>query len=388
MASRIGLVNLFSLMDYSIPLNFLFILYGLFCLALTSIWVCWPKEKGLFNTSNLYLSVIIPVRNEGENIVALLSDLENQRLDKNQFEVIIANDNSEDITAELIENFKLKSTLNIQLVHLNNDSQIKSPKKRAITTCINLAKGIIIVTTDGDCRLNQYWLEEIQAHFAKNETVFLSAPVSFFKAYKSKLMPNFWNKLQEIEFVSLIASGACSIKIGFPNMCSGANVAYHKSAFFQVGGFEGNEHIASGDDEFLMHKMASQFSGKVAYLKSQNAIVETAALPNFKSFFNQRKRWAGKWTHYKSFTPKLLALFIFSVNLGFIVALITGHMNLILIKLIPEFIFLACSLFFFKKSNLVLIVLLLQLIYPFYVVLFGLVSLKQNSYVWKERKLQ
>ena len=337
--------------------------------------------------SGLFLSVIIPVRNEAKNIEILLQDLENQDLNKKYFEVFIANDNSDDNTAELIEEFKSKSDLNLHLVHLTHASIIKSPKKRAISTCINLAKGDIIVTTDGDCRVKKVWLKEIQLHFENYETVFLSAPVSFFKASSSNIISKIWTQMQEIEFVSLIVSGACSINLGLPNMCSGANIAYKKSAFINVKGFEGNEHIASGDDEFLMHKMASHYPGKISYLKSQEAIVETAALPNLISFYNQRKRWAGKWTHYKTRSPKLLAGFIFSINLGFIISLITGNLPLLLLKLIPEFIFLTSSLFFFKKSKLIFMVLVLQFIHPFYVVFFGLISLKQNGYVWKERQL-
>jgi cellulose synthase/poly-beta-1,6-N-acetylglucosamine synthase-like glycosyltransferase len=368
-------------------LNILFAIYGLFCLILAVIWLCWPIEKKLKTESDLFLSIIIPVRNEAKNIEVLLQDLENQILHHQRFEVFIANDHSDDNTAELVEKFKSKNKLNLHLVHLTYDSLIKSPKKKAITTCINLAKGDIIVTTDGDCRVKKGWLKEIQLHFENNETVFLSAPVSFFKNSSSNIISKLWTQMQEIEFVSLIVSGACSIKMGFPNMCSGANIAYKKAAFMAVNGFEGNEHIASGDDEFLMHKMASHYPGKISYLKSQEAIVETAALQNMKSFYNQRKRWAGKWTHYKTLSPKLLAGFIFSINLSFIISLITGNLLLLLLKLIPEFIFLTSSLFFFKKSKLIFMVLVLQLIYPFYVVFFGLISLKQNGYVWKERQL-
>jgi cellulose synthase/poly-beta-1,6-N-acetylglucosamine synthase-like glycosyltransferase len=369
-------------------LKILFSIYSLFCIALTVIWLFWQMNKKSNSDSKKTLSLIIPVRNEALNIIALLKDLEAQTLDKSQFEVIIANDNSDDDTAGLVENYRNQSTLNIQLIHLDADSIFKSPKKKAISTCIKLAKGDIIVTTDGDCRVNRNWLSEIQHHFNTHDAVFLSAPVSFLASQKTNLVSQLWNQMQEIEFVSLIVSGACSIKMNQPNMCSGANIAYLKSAFEQVNGFEGNEHIASGDDEFLMHKMAKEFPQKISYLKSQKAIVETAALPNVKSFFNQRKRWASKWTHYKTLSPKLLAFFIFSTNLGLIYALFTGNQHIALLKLIPEFFFLSTSLVFFGKTKLIFIVPLLQLIYPFYVVLFGLVSLKRNTYVWKDRQLQ
>ena len=38
-------------------------------------------------------------------------------------------------------------------------------------------------------------------------------------------------------------------------MCNGANLAYERKAFYEVNGFTGIDHIASGDDMLLMHKI-------------------------------------------------------------------------------------------------------------------------------------
>ena len=43
-------------------------------------------------------------------------------------------------------------------------------------------------------------------------------------------------------------------------MCNGANLAYERKAFFEVNGFTGIDHIASGDDMLLMQKIAQRFS--------------------------------------------------------------------------------------------------------------------------------
>ena len=52
-------------------------------------------------------------------------------------------------------------------------------------------------------------------------------------------------------------------------MCNGANIAYTKKIFEEVNGFKGNEHIASGDDEFLMHKIFEKYPDKVLFLKKK-----------------------------------------------------------------------------------------------------------------------
>ena len=59
------------------------------------------------------------------------------------------------------------------------------------------------------------------------------------------------------------------------NMCNGANLAYEKKVFYEVGGFEGIDKIASGDDMLLMHKIQKIYPDKIGYLKSADVIVKT-----------------------------------------------------------------------------------------------------------------
>lgn len=362
--------------------------YGIFCLLLLAIWLTWenyaPSE---INKAKHKISLIIPVRNEAKNIVRLLTDLQNQSLAKGEFEVIVANDDSTDNTADLVNQFQKEHSLDLKLVNLPPKEFNTSPKKRAITHCIKIAKGSVIVCTDGDCTVSAKWLSTIKAYFEERDVVFLSAPVFFLDSTSSGFFQKVWTKVQQIEFTSLIVSGAVSIKANFPNMCSGANIAYIKEAFLKVNGFDGNEDLASGDDEFLMHKMTKTFPKKVHYLKSNDATVKTEALHNLQSFYNQRKRWAGKWSKYTLLNPKIIAMFIFSANAAFVYALFSFDYQSIAIKMAFEFLFLGGALLFFRKPSLIFWIPLVQIIYPFYVILFGLVSLKKKPYTWKDRKL-
>ena len=45
--------------------------------------------------------------------------------------------------------------------------------------------------------------------------------------------------------------------------------------FMRLDGFEGIDHIASGDDMLLMHKIAKKYPERIHYLKSTDAIVST-----------------------------------------------------------------------------------------------------------------
>lgn len=337
-----------------------------------------------------FISVIIPVRNEAQNIINLLLDLENQTYPKDKFEVIIADDSSTDNTVLMVKEFAQKSTFNLIINELKDIKRNTSPKKRAINSSIQIARGELITTTDGDCRVKPQWLETIGKFYAEKQPFLISSFVTFFD--KSRLS----DSVQIIEFASLVGSGACAMAIQKPNMCNGANISYRKDVFFEVGGFSGNENVASGDDEFLMHKIAAKYPDKVQFLKSQNSIVETYAHNSFRSFYLQRKRWASKWKHYQNKSVSALAVFVFLAN--FSVILVDGwyffgdlslrlFLTFIALKFSAEFVFLSLILRFLNKKSLIGIIPIVQIIYPFYVSFFGLIA-QGEGYEWKGRKLK
>lgn len=362
-------------------------IYALFTVALGLTWQRIPSvmPKPVADSSPM-LSVVIPVRNEASTIGQLLTDLARQTY--STFEVIVADDDSTDETASLVQRFALEAPYPLRLITLAT-SQTASPKKRAITQSIALAQGELIVTTDGDCRVGPNWLAAIASYYEQTGAYLLSGPVTF------TTETSLFDSLQTVEFSSLIGSGACTMAHQFPTMCNGANLSYRKEAFVAVGGFTGVDHLASGDDEFLMHKIASQYPGRVQFLKSTAAIVQTAPHHSWSAFYNQRKRWASKWRAYSTSWPSVLAVFIFMCNAapllavaGWCLGQLSGPLTslIILLKVVPEFVFLRQVLRFLQKKNVVRWIPLTQLIYPFYALFFGLVA-QGKGYQWKGRRL-
>lgn len=361
--------------------------YALFTLLLSYFWLRLKVFKKADTQNPPFISIIIPVRNEENNIGALLADLANQHFPQANFEVLVINDNSTDRTAEIVQQAAAINN-NIRLIHLP-DTPTTSPKKRAIETAISTAKGDLILTTDGDCRVGTNWLHSISMHYLATGAKLISSPVTFHKA------KSLFDHLQIVEFSSLIGSGASAISAGYPSMCNGANLAYEKRAFQEVGGYDGVRHIASGDDEFLMHKIAAHFPGSVHFLKNPDAIVSTEAHQSWAGFFRQRKRWASKWKHYKSKTPLILALYVFSCNFAFLLSialLLAGQLSvsqflwLAGLKCIPEWFFLGMILRFLKRPGSIAFIPLTQVFYSLYVCFFGLAA-QSSDYEWKGRKL-
>jgi cellulose synthase/poly-beta-1,6-N-acetylglucosamine synthase-like glycosyltransferase len=372
-------------------------LYTLACLWLCSQWRGIPRrpvhQKIL--PTDFKLSVIIPVRNEAANIGVLLGDLEKQTLGKSQFEVIVVNDASTDKTEDIINTYISKKTIDLQLISLE-DIPISSPKKRAITEALKRAQGRLIVTTDGDCRVGERWLETMAQAYLETGAKFISGPVTFLDAPTSFTERSWGRIFQTIEFSSLIGTGACLLEAGHPTMCNGANLAYERAAFDAVGGYAGVDQIASGDDEFLLQKIHQTFGERICFLKNKDAIVQTHPPENWRAFYQQRIRWASKWAVNKRVATMMVAVFVFLVNLFTLIltgmALNEGLTNfwintILIIKFLPEFLFLSLIIRFLNKNKLVSYIPLVQLFYPFYVLFFGITA-QRKGYEWKGRKLR
>lgn len=365
-------------------------LYALFTVTLWLAWLRMPTFRpaaASVVTNGPTITVIIPVRNEAGNIENLLDDLCHQTYPR--FEVIVADDSSTDNTLAIVQRYVSHTPYPLRLLPLT-DERTASPKKRAISQSIARATGDLIVTTDGDCRVGPDWLLSIAAFYGQTGAKLISGPVTFLAN------STVFDSLQTVEFASLIGSGAATMRLGQPTMCNGANLCYEKRVFADVGGFAGLDHLASGDDEFLMHKVAARYPGGVRFLKSAEAIVQTGPHRSWKAFYQQRKRWASKWRAYESWLPTGLAVFVFLSNaapvvavLGWLLGFLNGNATLVVVglKVIPEFLFLRQILVFLRKGSSVSAIPMTQLIYPFYVVFFGLVAQKKG-YRWKGRNLE
>ena len=379
-------------MLYSLGL-FVLLWYALFTLMLWKGWDRLRERSDLIsenNAQNLPLvSVIIPVRNEAEHIGALLDALDKQCYPHDRYEVWVIDDASTDSTTSIVLDLQKKVSYRLQLESLLDDRTVISPKKRAITHAISLTNGALTVCTDGDCTVGAEWLATMVSYFIATDAQFISSPVRYTPP------STIWEHFMTVELASLVGAGAATLAFNHPTMCNGANIAYRKSAFEDIGGYTLTPPVASGDDEFLMHAIQKKYPNAVHFLKSSASIVDTQPPPNWRSFEAQRRRWASKWKHYSSLTPKLVAVFVFLSNFIVLVGLVgwglgqlDGHQLALLwlLKCLPEFIFLAQILRFLDREKSIVYIPLLQLVYPLYVSFFGLAA-QHSSFYWKGRKL-
>lgn len=269
-------------------------------------------SKGNYTTK---VSVLIAARNEEQRIHLTINDILAQQYPQHLFELIIVDDHSTDRTAEVIRSYAHRG---VKLLQLNEDKPLNSYKKKAISEAVKLSEGDLIVATDADCRMGPNWLPAIVNCYQQNDFYIISSPVAYFEE------KGLFERLQTLEFAFLIGLGAASIGNGKATTCNGANLAYRKATFYEVGGFKGIDELASGDDELLLQKIAEKYPSNIGFLKQSEAVVYTHAKENLREFIQQRRRWASKSTKYKDKKVVLLAVMIWLFNLSILVNLVMG----------------------------------------------------------------
>jgi cellulose synthase/poly-beta-1,6-N-acetylglucosamine synthase-like glycosyltransferase len=334
-----------------------------------------------------FISIIIPFRNEEENIIANLKSIESQFYPPDKFEVIYVNDFSEDNSLELLKKNIKKN--NIRVMSVPDDFSKNAHKKRAVRFGIENAKGMIIVTTDADCVHAEEWLKSLMQSFDP-VTGFVSGPVEF------ETDNGLFSEFQKLEFAGLVLCGAGLIGSGHPTICNAANIAYRKKVFDEVGGFKDQMNLSSGDDELLMQKIAKDSDFKVKFCIDKKSIVRTFPNKTIGDFYQQRKRWASKGLFYsdKSLVLKLILIYLFYVGLAAQIILGLTLQPIFLLLLLSSLILKVIFEFRIISKGKELLFNDLRLKFLFiaeifqipYIIFTGLVGAFGN-YLWKSRKL-
>ncbi len=356
----------------------------------------WFLKLSPFQITNKYtpstqFTVIIPARNEADNIQNCLSSVLQQNYPSHLFEVIVVNDHSTDNTANIIASMQLQYA-NLHLINLIDHiepNSLNAYKKKAIEIAVSKSKGNWIVTTDADCLVQNNWLQNFDAYIQANNVVFVAAPVQFINDGQ------FLSIFQVLDFMSLQGITAAAVSAGKHAMCNGANLAYAKKAFYAVGEFKGIDTIASGDDMLLMQKMNAQYPQQLGFLFSKEAVVSTQPMPNWNRFLNQRIRWASKADQYHDKRIFPILLLVYLVNFFLLAVLVANLFSigywkdsllLLLLKTVVELSFMYPVSKFFGQEKTLVWFPISQPFHIVYTVVAGWLG-KFGTYQWKGRKV-
>lgn len=360
------------------------LIIGVFIAGFDRVKAFKPVERLPKNS----FSIIIPFRNEAQNLPELLESLKKLIYPKEKYEIIFIDDDSQDNSIEII-----KSTfenLDIPFKILKNIRHTNSPKKDAIQTALEQTQHEWIITTDADCEVPKNWLTIFDSFIQLKQPKMIVAPVTYTKS------TSFFERFQILDFLSLQGTTIGAFGINQPFLCNGANLCYSKATFNEVKGFAGNSEIASGDDIFLLEKIYKKHPRNVHYLKNFDALVKTKPQPTFKELLYQRIRWAAKSTGYNNTFSKLVALSVFAMNASIVILFILSILGYnkwlylfytFLVKYIVDAFLLFRISYFFNQKRVLSSFFASSFIYPFFSMFVVIASLT-SSFQWKGRKFK
>lgn len=265
------------------------------------------------------VSVVIAARDEEKRIGKLLESLIKQDYPKEKFEVIVVDDRSSDRTAELVNELK-KGNVAFKVIRIRDEEQIKgrSPKKYALSRGIEQSENEIIVTTDADCWMSPRWLRTLVSPFIDPE-VHGATGVSRFVRDDKDPKP-WWSDFESMEHLSYSVAAAGFIACGHVFNAHGSNLAARRDVYERIGGYTGNQHVASGDDVFLLQDVA-RHGGKVVFITGKDGYVYSRPVDTLAEWINQRSRWSSKGFYYPPFL-RILLVGTFTFYLAVLISLI------------------------------------------------------------------
>ena len=353
-------------------------------------FVYWQKtpiaDTAPLSSIRIGATVVIIARNEANNISQCLRDLLDQDYPADLMEIIVIDDHSTDQTADVVRSMNDPRIACYALSDFQEYIRPPAFKKSAIKLAVDRARYDTIVVTDADCHHPASWLTRTVYHFHQRHASFQTGPVMITRG------DSMLERLQETEQMLLMIITGAGITSALHDIASAANMAFSKKAFLTVGGYQGNEHYASGDDMFLVEKMREAFPDQIYFLKSIHATVTTDGKKTWHDLFQQRLRWAGKNKGLQNSLINRIWLFVGSYHILMIMSVILALLSigswwavmiLFGIKWLTDFMLLRSVTSFFQKKYLLRDFIPLQFLYGYYLVALGILMIMGKKGDWQ-----
>ena len=254
------------------------------------------------------VSILIAARNESAGIRATLDSVLTQDY-AGKWEVWVADDRSDDDTPKILAEYAAKNP-RLHVLTIREIPEGISPKKHALSQLIDACDGEILCLTDADCIVKPTWVSGIVREFEPGIELVAGHSYIPTEPGKSKVIVC----MQAVETLIYRVAGTAGLAMHLPLTSTGNNLAYRKSFFKSVHGFDNVLKIQSGDDDLLMQKLAADRPWAMRYCIAESTFVTTSGKETLHELWEQRKRWASKTIYY---TPKIV--FVLSMVFLFLV---------------------------------------------------------------------
>src|SRR5580698_86680 len=245
------------------------------------------------------VSVIICARDEAARLVTHLPGALVQTYPTTH-EVIVVNHNSQDDTRFLLDEFK-KTFKGLHIVNLEYEAIGIPGKKYPLSMGIKEALYEIVLLTDADCvPASEFWMQKMQDGYRNGIEVVLG-----YSPYKKS--PGYLNKIIRFDTFHTALQYLSYALAGLPYMGVGRNLSYKKDVFLRNKGFSAINHVAGGDDDLFINKVATK--DNTAVVIDPDTFMLSEPKKTFGEWFRQKSRHYTTAKYYKPRHKLLLGLY-------------------------------------------------------------------------------
>lgn len=225
---------------------------------------------------NPRISVVIPAYNEEKYLARCLVSLQDQTFPKDQYEIVVVDNNSSDRTAEIAREHGVK------VVHFAKIQGVSATRQEGIEK----ARADIVLFTDADITVSKDWIEKIDKIMSDEHILCMGGSV----------YPRRANGM--IVSLFFLYDYALRVHQVFGKMLPwGSNMAVRKEALHAIGGFD--LHIPSAEDWDVSMRIQKKFGKKASiYRPDVRVLTETRKQSSPKVFFSYLRNGAVSYWYF------------------------------------------------------------------------------------------
>jgi len=340
-----------------------------------------PKQQGELPS----VSIVVPARNEAANLPRLFTSLRKLKYAPSKIELIIVDDDSDDGTKVVAARIAETLPFNVRIVDAIHGSSESLPQTKTLPLAqgIDIAKGELILMTDGDCEVQEDWAIDIARHFTPGVGLVCGITLPDYEG-----SPHGVTRFESVDWSLLLGVCAGMCRLGSPLALIGNNYAVRRDCYADIGTFRTIAHNRI-DDIALFRAVADSEKWKIAFAVTPGACNTTLPVGDKAAIVKQRYRWMEGFAAV-NLTGKLLFGFGLLTHLLWPLALFLGWPIGVLTALaivLGDWVIISACLTRLKKKNLSAYVLA----YPAWAFGYGwqlLIALfRRPEITWKERRL-
>lgn len=324
------------------------------------------------------VSVLIPARNEAENLPACLDSLLQLNYPLDKIEILVGNDQSVDATADIVKGYG-QQFAHIKLVDVQPQYHGLKARSNVLAQLVKKSSYKLMVFLDADMTVDLNWLRQMVAPTRHGYNI-----VSGYTEVDGSGWLAHFQKFDWMSVIGLLKAGADIYK---PGTALGNNMLVSRKAYDAVGGYEQIGPTFTEDNDLTL---AAVQKGFLVFQVVVSGGAKTLPMTTWSDLYKQRNRWmqgAFKQPFIRLIPLLLTRVYVLFVALMLVIDPVSAVAVLLLFSWVDLTSFWGMSRKI--KSNVPIYIAIFAPVFNSLLDTFTLLTFPWNKgVIWKGRKLK